>query len=239
MPRYSVDLTDAEVAKAKAWAKKEDRTMASLMRCIFKSALHVGNVASIQRQNDVNSASIPRQNSAESASLPQSHSPARAPGTSQEECIEEVIPPKPPAKKAAKKRSATAPLADQEIASAIVEHLNEKAGTTFRPTGQSARQLISARLGEGYTPEDIRAVIDKKCAEWKGTEYDKFLRPSILFGKEKFEQYHGQKVGSQRTLDLTTEAGRAQCRKDAGLNDVYKPRPTLAEYLAQGEDKNG
>lgn len=157
--------------------------------------------------------------------------PACAHGTLQEEIIEEVIPPKPPAKKAAKKRK-SADLVDQEIASGIVAHLNEKAGTNFRLTGQSARQLISARLGEGYTVEDVKAVTEKKCAEWLGTKYESYLRPSTLFGKEKFEQYHGQKTGPQRSLDLTTEAGRAQCWKDHGAKQDHKPRPTLEEYLA-------
>lgn len=146
-------------------------------------------------------------------------SPARTRESSQEECIEENIPPKPPVKSAAKKRGPSAALVDQEIASGIVAHLNDKAETNYRLTGQSARQLISARLGEGYTVDDIKAVIDKKAAEWKGTSMAQYLRPATLFGKEKFEQYHGQKAG-QRSFSLGREQEMEHIRE---TNDWLKP----------------
>ncbi|NCB45345.1 MAG: hypothetical protein EOM59_22360, partial [Clostridia bacterium] len=37
-------------------------------------------------------------------------------------------------------------------------------------------------------------VIDKKCAQWKGTDMDKYLRPSTLFNASKFEGYLNEKV---------------------------------------------
>ena len=47
---------------------------------------------------------------------------------------------------------------------------------------------IKARLSEGFTIEDFKTVIDKKCAEWLGTDYEQYLRPQTLFGT-KFESY--------------------------------------------------
>lgn len=70
----------------------------------------------------------------------------------------------------------------------IVDYLNEKAGTSYRAGSKATQQHINARLSEGYTVEDFKAVIDKKCAEWKGTEFEQYLRPSTLFGS-KFENY--------------------------------------------------
>ena len=75
-----------------------------------------------------------------------------------------------------------------EIYRAIISYLNEKAGTNYRPTAQATQRHINARLSEGYTVDDFKEVIDKKCAEWKGGEMEKYLRPETLFGS-KFESY--------------------------------------------------
>jgi uncharacterized phage protein (TIGR02220 family) len=75
-----------------------------------------------------------------------------------------------------------------EIYSAIVDHLNEKAGTKYRANGQATQRHINARIAEGFTVDDFKTVIDKKCDEWKGGEMEKYLRPETLFGT-KFESY--------------------------------------------------
>lgn len=70
----------------------------------------------------------------------------------------------------------------------IVEYLNQKAGTRYKPTAKDTREHINARLADGHTVEDFFTVIDNKCTEWIGTEWEKYLRPSTLFGR-KFESY--------------------------------------------------
>lgn len=75
----------------------------------------------------------------------------------------------------------------------IIDFLNEKAGTNFRATSETTQKSINARLNEGFTVEDFETVIAKKCAEWVGTEWEKFLRPSTLFGT-KFEGYLNEKI---------------------------------------------
>lgn len=79
----------------------------------------------------------------------------------------------------------------------IVEYLNEKAGTKYRASTESTARHIRARLNEGYSVEDFKTVIDKKCAEWSGTEMSKYLRPETLFGS-KFESYLNQRSGARR-----------------------------------------
>lgn len=74
----------------------------------------------------------------------------------------------------------------------VVDYLNLRAGTRYRSTSEDTRKHIRARIDEGYTLEDFKAVIDHKVAEWKGTEWEKFLRPSTLFGS-KFEGYLNQR----------------------------------------------
>lgn len=76
---------------------------------------------------------------------------------------------------------------------AVIPHLNEKAGTHFREDTQATERLLSARAKEGYTIDDMIKVIDKKCEEWKGTEFEKYLRPNTLFSPSHFEQYLNQK----------------------------------------------
>lgn len=70
----------------------------------------------------------------------------------------------------------------------IIDYLNEKAQTKYRATTAKTRALIHARLSEGFVVGDFKTVIDKKCAEWQGTEWEKFIRPETLFGT-KFEGY--------------------------------------------------
>lgn len=71
----------------------------------------------------------------------------------------------------------------------IVDHLNQRAGTHYKPTSASTRKLIKARLKEGFTVDEIKLVIDKKCAEWlNNPSMREYLRPETLFGN-KFEGY--------------------------------------------------
>ena len=79
----------------------------------------------------------------------------------------------------------------------IVDYLNSKAGTKYRASTEDTAKHIRARLNENFTLEDFFAVIDKKCAEWMGTEWEKFLRPKTLFGT-KFESYLNAKVTHSR-----------------------------------------
>lgn len=82
----------------------------------------------------------------------------------------------------------------------VVSYLNEKAGTKYRASSAKTQKVIHARVAEGFTLEDFMAVIDKKTAEWMGTEWEKFLRPETLFGP-KFESYLNQnttKKGGQQ-----------------------------------------
>jgi uncharacterized phage protein (TIGR02220 family) len=75
----------------------------------------------------------------------------------------------------------------------IVGYLNEKANTHYKISSQKTKRLINTRLCEGYTFEDFKVVIDKKCTEWLNTDMSKYLRPETLFGT-KFESYLNQKV---------------------------------------------
>lgn len=88
---------------------------------------------------------------------------------------------------------------DKEVYISIISYLNEKAGTKFKPTTAKTKTAIHARLSEGFTVDDFKTVIDKKCAEWIGDDkMEKYLRPETLFGT-KFEGYLNAKVSKQQT----------------------------------------
>lgn len=92
----------------------------------------------------------------------------------------------------------------KEIYKSIINHLNEKSGMNYRASSAATQKHINARLAEGYTLENFFSVIDKKCAEWKGTDMEKYLRPETLFGS-KFENY------------LNAPASRRQMRGASGI----------------------
>lgn len=72
---------------------------------------------------------------------------------------------------------------------AIVEYLNDKIGAHYKPNGKKMKELIRARMNEGYTVEDFKTVIDKKFKSWgNDPKMSLYLRPSTLFGT-RFGEY--------------------------------------------------
>lgn len=84
----------------------------------------------------------------------------------------------------------------------VIDYLNNLAGTNYRSTSKKSRELIKARINEGYTLEDFKVVIEKKTREWINDNKMKgYLRPETLFGT-KFEGYLNQPVKELTTKDL-------------------------------------
>ena len=87
----------------------------------------------------------------------------------------------------------------------IVDYLNRITGAHFRAGSKKTKQLIGARLNEGYTVDDFYTVIDKKYDEWKDTEFQRFLRPGTLFGSH-FEDYLNQLTYKKKDLEAERRA---------------------------------
>ena len=74
----------------------------------------------------------------------------------------------------------------------ILAFLNHKAGRNYQFTAVNL-DLIRARLTDGATVDQCRAIIGRKTAAWKGDEkMAQFLRPATLFNRTKFAQYLGE-----------------------------------------------
>ena len=82
----------------------------------------------------------------------------------------------------------------------VCEHLNIRTNSNYKHTTKKTKDLIKARFNEGFTLEDFKEVIDKKCVEWMNTDMQKYLRPETLFGT-KFESYLNQQMKERK---LTT-----------------------------------
>lgn len=95
------------------------------------------------------------------------------------------LPSQPPANQLAKNQRTGA-------AKQLLEYLNTQANRQYRPTPSNLK-LITSRLDEGYTPDDIARVIERKCEEWlSDSKMVQYLRPSTLFNATKFNSYVGQ-----------------------------------------------
>lgn len=77
---------------------------------------------------------------------------------------------------------------DNKDVKAIVDYLNEKAGTRYKAGTPATDKHIKARLNEGFTVDDCKAVIDVKTSQWLDNDMRPYLRPRTLFN-EKFQDY--------------------------------------------------
>jgi uncharacterized phage protein (TIGR02220 family) len=72
----------------------------------------------------------------------------------------------------------------------IIRHLNKKSGRSFKSTTKATQRLINARLHEGFTVKDFKAVHDKKIQQWiDDSKMRKYIRPETLYAASHFESY--------------------------------------------------
>lgn len=117
------------------------------------------------------------------------------------------------------------------VAEDIVTFLNSTVGSNYKSTTGKTRKLIAARLAEGFTIDDFKAVITKKAKEWQNTDMAQYLRPETLFGT-KFEGYLNQpEVRNNRRSPLS----RAEQERQEAINVVNE---LIAEYEEE-ERQNG
>ncbi|WP_186209072.1 conserved phage C-terminal domain-containing protein [Burkholderia gladioli] len=73
----------------------------------------------------------------------------------------------------------------------VLDHLNAKAGRSYQAVVANTR-LIEARLREGVTVDQLKAVVDAKVRDWQNDpRMRQYLRPATLFNAEKCGQYVG------------------------------------------------
>lgn len=113
----------------------------------------------------------------------------------------------------------------------IISFLNSTTGSKYKASTDKTRRLIAARIAEGFTIDDFKAVITKKAKEWQGTDMAQYLRPETLFGT-KFEGYLNQpEVKNNRRSPIS----RAEQERQEAINVVNE---LIAEYEEE-ERQNG
>lgn len=111
----------------------------------------------------------------------------------------------------------------------IISFLNSTTGSKYKASTDKTRRLIAARLAEGFTIDDFKAVITKKAKEWQNTDMAQYLRPETLFGT-KFEGYLNQPERNNRRSNLS----KAEQKRQEAINVVNK----LMDEYEEEELKN-
>jgi uncharacterized phage protein (TIGR02220 family) len=101
------------------------------------------------------------------------------------------------------KTSTVANKATIKTAQQILDYLNSQAETTYSTKTGSNLDLVISRLNEGYTISDFKYVIDFKVKDWKGSDFQKYLRPITLFKKDKFENYLNSTINDTKHQPTT------------------------------------
>lgn len=90
----------------------------------------------------------------------------------------------------------------------IVNYLNNKAGTKYRLKSKKTQSYIQQRLAEGFSVDDFKTVIDKKCKQWlNDPTMVQYLRPSTLFSSKHFEEYLNEIQKQQQNSNTSTGTG--------------------------------
>jgi len=76
-----------------------------------------------------------------------------------------------------------------KIADEILDHFQATAGKTFRHV-EGNREHIRARINDGCSVDDLKAIIEHKTNEWMETKFEGKIRPITLFGRQSlFDGY--------------------------------------------------
>ena len=130
----------------------------------------------------------------------------------------------------------------------LIQYLNEKTGSDYKADKANAVRVQSL-LDSGYTPLQLRTVIDKKVSEWMTDEKMRpYLRPSTLFG-DKFGEYLAAPISlsaerQKKAVEDRATLEQTLLEKQTALSDLKDSLPNadkterraLREQIAILED---
>lgn len=133
----------------------------------------------------------------------------------------------------------------------LIQYLNEKTGSDYKADKANAVRVQSL-LDSGYSPDQLRSVIDKKCDEWySDSKMRSYLRPSTLFG-DKFGEYLAAPISvtaekQKKASEDRASLERTLSEKRTTLSDMKESLKTadkterrhLREQIAILEDSIG
>lgn len=72
----------------------------------------------------------------------------------------------------------------------IIDYLNHRMGTSYKPDSKGIKSILDPRLKDGYTVEDCKTVIDNMILAWGNDEkMRQYIRPSTLFRSSHIDSY--------------------------------------------------
>lgn len=106
----------------------------------------------------------------------------------------------------------------RHIIEETIRYLNYVTQSDFRADFEPTINDLTHLIQLGYTLDDFKKVIDKKWTDWKGTDFENYMRPSTLFGK-KFENYLNEsprntKSGLFKLASATQKAKQSNWKLD-------------------------
>jgi uncharacterized phage protein (TIGR02220 family) len=120
-----------------------------------------------------------------------------------------------------KQRATTKEYKEIEEVNNIISLLNEKLGSGYKFIN-SNQKWIRARLNDGFSPDDLKLVIEFKVMKWgNDVKMKSYLRPETLFGN-KFDGY---------LQEAKREKPQKSTQEPVKLSDMFAP-----EYQPKKED---
>lgn len=109
---------------------------------------------------------------------------------------------------------------DLDVASSVIDYLNEKAGKRFKAKSAANRKFINGRIAEGYTIEDFKMVVDAKVKQWvNDSQFNNYLRPSTLFNPTNFENYLNENQNQTSSKQASPVSGPRPPQLDFGRGE--------------------
>lgn len=112
----------------------------------------------------------------------------------------------------------------------VLKKLIELSDNNYKFVESNLRD-IKARIKEGYSEIQFFEVIELKCIEWKDSPtMSKYLRPSTLFNKTKFENYINEVKNAKRNPQQYRQSIEKSLDKENGIQ--YNDSRTLEEAFS-------
>jgi uncharacterized phage protein (TIGR02220 family) len=114
----------------------------------------------------------------------------------------------------------------------VIEHLNAKTGASFN--AESFARFLQTRVRRwGYSVDELKKVIDLKVAEWKGTDLERHLTPSVLFkSRARMAEYLQHTAQRKRASAQATQGSRQACHRQFTREELQLPKVSSRDRQA-------
>jgi uncharacterized phage protein (TIGR02220 family) len=106
----------------------------------------------------------------------------------------------------------------------ILHWLNEKSGSHFREVDTNLSAIAARLKSTDGDVEGVKLMVERQCRIWKGDpKTEEWLRPSTLFGPDKFETYYGKRNQAANGAQIATS--KAVTPQEIYIDQNLKNKP--------------